>query len=124
MNWPLLIAASFFALMAGLAFAGTLPLWMLGLYCGTSLITYAAYALDKSAARNDRWRIQERTLHLLALVGGWPGALVAQTLLRHKSKKPSFQTVFWATVTLNCAALAAALSTPGATLLRSMTNLV
>jgi hypothetical protein len=39
-------------------------------------------------------------------MGGWPGALVAQETLRHKSKKASFRIVFWATVLINCAGLA------------------
>jgi hypothetical protein len=46
----------------------------------------------------------ESTLHVLALVGGWPGALIAQNRLRHKSKKQPFRAVFWATVVMNCAA--------------------
>jgi uncharacterized membrane protein YsdA (DUF1294 family) len=43
---------------------------------------------------------------MLALVGGWPGALVAQRVLRHKSRKKPFQVTFWVVVVLNCAALA------------------
>ncbi|PKO61660.1 MAG: DUF1294 domain-containing protein, partial [Betaproteobacteria bacterium HGW-Betaproteobacteria-17] len=67
-----------------------------------------------------RWRTQESTLHLFALAGGWPGALAAQKLLRHKSSKPSFQFVFWVTVILNCCVLAWFFSTSGAEALRSM----
>jgi uncharacterized membrane protein YsdA (DUF1294 family) len=47
----------------------------------------------------------EQTLHVFALLGGWPGALVAQRWLRHKSKKASFQVAFWVTVVVNCVAL-------------------
>lgn len=63
-----------------------------------SLITYVLYALDKSAARGRRHRVPERTLHLLSLLGGWPGALLAQHMLRHKTAKPRFLFVFWLTV--------------------------
>lgn len=64
------------------------------------------YALDKSAAKAGSFRTQESTLHLLALVGGWPGAMIAQQTLRHKTKKQSFRAVFWMTVLLNCGAFA------------------
>jgi uncharacterized membrane protein YsdA (DUF1294 family) len=66
-------------------------------------VTFMAYALDKSAAQRGTWRTKETTLHLLALVGGWPGALLAQQLLRHKSSKTQFRHVFWATVLINVA---------------------
>lgn len=70
-----------------------------------SLLTYAVYAVDKSAARRRRHRVPERTLHLLALFGGWPGALLAQQRLRHKSRKADFLRLFWLTVLLNGALL-------------------
>ena len=60
-----------------------------------SLITVAAYGADKTLARRGARRIRERTLHLLELTGGWPGALVAQQLFRHKRRKPSFFLVTW-----------------------------
>lgn len=71
-----------------------------------SLVTFVAYGIDKSAARSDRRRTPESTLHLLGLLGGWPGALLAQAVLRHKSRKAAFQSVFWVTVVLNLVALA------------------
>lgn len=119
-NVFLMLAATFLAFVAGSAFAGKLPLGVLALYFVASAVAFVAYALDKSAARNDQWRTPENTLHLFALVGGWPGALAAQRLLRHKSKKQSFQIVFWATVVLNCSALGWLFSPSGAGVLRSM----
>ncbi|OYY82146.1 MAG: DNA-binding protein [Hydrogenophilales bacterium 17-61-9] len=115
-----MLALAFLVFVGGSAFAGKLPIAVAWFYLAASLIAFAAYALDKSAARNDRWRTQERTLHLFALAGGWPGALAAQRLLRHKSRKQSFQIVFWATVMLNCFALAWFFSDTGAEALRSM----
>jgi uncharacterized membrane protein YsdA (DUF1294 family) len=76
-------------------------MWIAGWYTVVSLLTFAVYAIDKSAARRGTWRTAERTLHWLALVGGWPGALLAQQWLRHKSSKPKFRVVFWITVALN-----------------------
>jgi len=105
-NASLILTAAFVVFVAGSVFAGRLPIAVAGLYLGASLVAFIAYALDKSAARNDRWRTQESTLHLFALAGGWPGALAAQRLLRHKSRKPSFQFAFRVTVILNCCALA------------------
>ena len=74
-------------------------------YAITSVITFLAYAQDKSAAQHHRWRTKESTLHGLALIGGWPGALLAQKCLRHKSSKASFQRVFWVTVVVNVLAV-------------------
>jgi uncharacterized membrane protein YsdA (DUF1294 family) len=97
--------ALFLASMLGAVLAGRLPSMVFVLYLGASLVAFIAYARDKSAARKDQWRIAETTLHWVALAGGWPGALIAQKLLRHKSRKRSFQTVFRTTVVLNCGAL-------------------
>ena len=119
-NAPLILTTAFLVFVAGSVFAGRLPVAVAALYLVASLIAFIAYALDKSAARNDRWRTQESTLHLFALAGGWPGALAAQRLLRHKSSKQSFQFVFWVTVILNCCALAWFFSSSGAEALRSM----
>ena len=82
-----------------------LPFHIIAIYFGASMLTFLVYALDKSAAQAKRWRTKEDTLHVLALLGGWPGALMAQNWLRHKSKKTSFQVIFWITVALNCAGL-------------------
>lgn len=79
--------------------------YVLPLYLGASVVTFLAYGFDKAAARERRWRTPEDTLHVLGLVGGWPGALLAQQLLRHKTSKPGFVATFWVTVVMNLAAL-------------------
>jgi len=84
---------------------GVLPAAVPILYVAASAAAAIAYRLDKTAAQDGAWRTPETTLHILALVGGWPGALAAQRLLHHKSRKLSFQLVFWTTVALNCGAL-------------------
>ena len=102
----LLAAAGFIGFVGACVLTEKLPALVLGLYVGASLITFVAYALDKSAAQKRAWRTPENTLHLFALVGGWPGALVAQQVLRHKSRKTSFRVGFWVTVVVNCSVLA------------------
>ncbi|NOQ81446.1 MAG: DUF1294 domain-containing protein [Methylophaga sp.] len=70
-------------------------------YITLSFIIFILYAVDKSAARNNKQRISERTLHLVALLGGWPGAMIAQKVFRHKTKKQAFRLIFWITVATN-----------------------
>lgn len=107
-----LLAFGFLAVLAVAVVLGALPVLALGLYAVASLVTFITYGVDKSAARNGRWRTRESTLHMLGLIGGWPGALLAQRVYRHKSKKREFQMVFWLTVLVNCAVLGV-LTLPG-----------
>lgn len=89
---------------ASVAYAsGALPLLLLGIYLGANALSYLMYGWDKSAAQNDRRRVPEGNLHLADLLGGWPGALIAQQRFRHKTKKQSFLFVFWLTVFINLA---------------------
>ena len=113
------ISLLFLAAVAGLAFLGRLPIAIPIIYAGMSVLTYIAYAIDKTAAQHGRRRTPESTLQLMALVGGWPGGLVAQQRLRHKSAKATFQFAFWIVVTLNVLATAWMLSPDGARLLAS-----
>lgn len=108
-----LVASLFLLAVAALCAFGFLPWAILWLYLGASLLSFVVYALDKSAAKADRQRTPENTLHMLALVGGWPGALYAQERLRHKSSKKRFRLIYWATVLLNLAALGALVSGHG-----------
>jgi uncharacterized membrane protein YsdA (DUF1294 family) len=77
-------------------------------YAVLSAACFVAYARDKSAARRGARRTPERRLLLLGLAGGWPGAVLAQQMLRHKTAKPVFQLLFWCSVLLNVGVLAAA----------------
>lgn len=111
-NWLMLLALP---MVLGLGYVlGEPPRWALWLYPVASVLTFMVYALDKSAAKRGAWRTRESTLHLLALTGGWPGALVAQQVLRHKSSKAEFRVIFWATVLLNLAAFSFLVSPYGA----------
>ncbi|QFZ85330.1 DUF1294 domain-containing protein [Variovorax paradoxus] len=105
--WGAWLIVVYAAGLSAAVWLGRLPLLALAVVAGLSLLTFAAYAFDKSAAQAGRWRTQESTLHLLALAGGWPGAWCAQRLLRHKSSKASFLWRFYVTVALHGAALGA-----------------
>jgi len=89
----------------GLALASRVPWWVPALYVVTSAVAWLLYGWDKGRAEAQGRRVPENTLHLLALLGGWPGALVAQAQFRHKTRKVSFRAVFWLTVAVNLAAL-------------------
>jgi len=92
--------------------------WALGLlYAGMSLLTLVTYAFDKWAAIKGWQRVPEDTLHAMAIIGGWPGALVAQRLVRHKTRKQPFRLIFWITVLVNIAVLLWLLSKHGQTIL-------
>lgn len=116
----IIVAAFFFSIVGVSVLTAKIPPLVLVLYVITSLLTFIMYAVDKSAAQKGAWRTQESTLHLLSLAGGWPGALVAQQKLRHKSKKQSFRSVFWLTVLLNCGAFIWLLTPTGADTLRAL----
>ncbi|WP_162041728.1 DUF1294 domain-containing protein [Undibacterium sp. YM2] len=75
------------------------------LYVVMSLIAFFMYGIDKMAARKSASRISERTLLLCGLACGWPGAMLAQKIFRHKTIKSSFRLAFVATVIVNCLAL-------------------
>lgn len=102
----ILVAVVFLTAIGASAATGNLSKGLLVGYLALSLVTFVAYAIDKSAARKGAWRTSEGTLLLLGMAGGWPGALMAQEMLRHKSKKTSFRAVFWITVLINLFALA------------------
>jgi uncharacterized membrane protein YsdA (DUF1294 family) len=68
-----------------------------------SVVTFAAYGLDKQRAGNGNRRIPEQTLHVLAFLGGWHGALLGQRQFRYKTKMVSFLIVYWLVVVLHIA---------------------
>jgi uncharacterized membrane protein YsdA (DUF1294 family) len=100
---PLLTLPAFALLYLVLAAYWHVPRIVALVYLLMSLLCFVVYAWDKSAARAGRWRTRESTLLLLGLLCGWPGALLAQLMLRHKTAKTSFQIAFWVTAVLNVA---------------------
>ncbi|MDP2562322.1 DUF1294 domain-containing protein [Psychrobium sp. 1_MG-2023] len=72
-------------------------------YLVMSTVTFISFAIDKRAAIHNRYRTAENTLHALELLGGWPGALLAQASLRHKSQKVSYKVWQWLCIVVHCA---------------------
>ena len=73
-----------------------------------SLASFVAYGFDKRRAQKNGRRVPEKTLHVMALFGGWPGALMGQRVFRHKTQKLSFRIVFWLCVVLHLIAVGGA----------------
>lgn len=104
-NWNWLLGLLALLLLPALAL-GRLGLtmnrwWLLGVAAFLSAVTFVAYASDKGRAKSRGWRWPESTLHALEAAGGWPGALVAQRVWRHKTVKLRYQAVFWLIVALH-----------------------
>jgi len=97
-----------FAIVCALPFVGSLSMWLQGIsliplsaYGIVSVLAFFLYWSDKRKARTARWRTPENVLHAVELAGGWPGALVAQQVFRHKTRKISYQVLFWTIVLLH-----------------------
>jgi len=116
-KFSIYLSVIFLALITTAYFLGHVPQKLVLVYFGASAITFLAYAFDKSKAQRGAWRTPESTLHMFALIGGWPGAAVAQQVLRHKSQKKEFRVGFWFTVLANSGALVWLLSPSGNNLL-------
>lgn len=97
-----------FAVVCALPLYGSMAFWLRGIsmvpvaaYGLVSVLAFFLYWSDKRKAQTDRWRTPENVLHAVELAGGWPGALLAQQVFRHKTRKVSFQVLFWIIVVLH-----------------------
>lgn len=104
-SFAVLFAAIYVCLLFVAAYSNRISWVLLIVYFLASVVTFAAYGWDKSSARKGKWRTSEFRLHVMALMGGWPGAFAAQRILRHKSIKQEFLVGYWTTVFLNVAAV-------------------
>ncbi|WP_308364515.1 MULTISPECIES: DUF1294 domain-containing protein [unclassified Microbulbifer] len=102
----LLLVAAFVGTIAIASSTHGYPPEVLYLIAGMSLLALICYGKDKLAARTNSWRISENSLHLISLIGGWPGAILGQRLFNHKTSKQSFRALFWLTVIINCGLVA------------------
>lgn len=104
-GWPrAAVGVLSLAVAGGLYAAGVLPLALVVAYAVFSCLSFLIYLKDKRAAERNTWRTPESTLHLLDILGGWPGGLIAQQRFRHKVSKTSFQVVFWLSAACNLGA--------------------
>jgi uncharacterized membrane protein YsdA (DUF1294 family)/cold shock CspA family protein len=117
---PLMVIPLFSVIVVGGTLAGRLAPVIMVIYGVVSSLTFLLYWFDKSAARRGHWRTQESSLLLLGLLGGWPGAVLAQRILRHKNRKQSFQLAFWGTAVMNSIVLGWFFTDNGSTLARRL----
>ena len=110
----------FSAVLFYLYLSKRIPLQLIYLYAAMSAAAFFLYTKDKKAAEWGGWRTPERTLHIVSLLGGWPGAGLAQSFLRHKSKKLSFRITYWITALINCGVLYWLITAEGQTWLRRL----
>jgi uncharacterized membrane protein YsdA (DUF1294 family) len=97
-----LMALAVFALVLGIyARHNRLLPYLAGVYAVPSVLVFGLYGWDKRVAVRGGSRTSEQSLHLLALAGGWPGAMLARSLFRHKTRKQPFTGIFWCTVLFN-----------------------
>ncbi|EWH08981.1 cold shock DNA-binding domain-containing protein [Catenovulum agarivorans DS-2] len=115
-----MITIAFIMSLIFMVFTNKLPIEILYFYAGLSVFAFLLYAVDKSAAQNNRWRTPERHLHLISLLGGWIGAFCAQNMLRHKSKKREFKLIYRVTVAINICILGWLLGEQGQQFLHSI----
>jgi uncharacterized membrane protein YsdA (DUF1294 family) len=99
----MLAAAIFLAFVVVMVLWKRVPFWVPLIYVSISLISFFDYRSDKEKSARKEWRTPENTLHFWELMGGWPGALVAQQTLRHKNRKTAFLLVFWSIVVIHLA---------------------
>jgi uncharacterized membrane protein YsdA (DUF1294 family) len=99
-------ALLFLLIIFAMALIGWLPLVLAWAYFILSVITLILYGIDKFSALKEGQRVSEKTLHVFALLGGWPGAYLGQQFFRHKISKKNFMRIFWLSVFINVAVLA------------------
>lgn len=81
--------------------------WLIYYIIVINVVSFLVYGLDKWKAKTGRWRIPERTLLILALIGGSAGALAAMLLFRHKTKKIKFVISIPVMIVIHCVIICA-----------------
>lgn len=96
-----MLCISYILVLAVLTLAGLLDGMFLLFISLMNAASYWFYMQDKEAAQLNKQRVPENTLHILAFLGGWPAAWLAQQRLRHKTQKQPFRKIYFCTIALN-----------------------
>jgi uncharacterized membrane protein YsdA (DUF1294 family) len=80
--------------------ASASTLWFGAWIALASTAAFVMHGFDKRAAIRERRRVPEARLHLLELIGGWPGAILAMLFFRHKVRKATYLVITAAIVAL------------------------
>jgi len=91
----------FYILLLAVVLDGRVHYVLILYYLILGLLTFSVFAKDKHASKHGLWRVPENTLHILSLLGGWTGGVVGQKILRHKTHKQPFKTLFTITIFIN-----------------------
>ncbi|MGD8172711.1 DUF1294 domain-containing protein [Vibrio sp. TRT 21S02] len=97
----LIFAAIFLLCVTATVLLDKNNMWLAGAYWLMSIVTYILFALDKKAAKKGEWRTTEKRLLVSSFLCGWPGALFAQHITRHKTQKQPFKALLWIGIILN-----------------------
>lgn len=95
------LSVTYLLALAALSFYQYIPSFLFIFIISINVLSFLFYLIDKYNAKNGHWRIKETRLHCLSLLGGWPGAAIAQQWLKHKNRKKSFQIRYWLTIVAN-----------------------
>lgn len=99
---PMQIASVIYiVVIAVLSFMHILPNYSFIFIGLMNVLSYWLYAQDKEAAQLGKKRVPEQSLHIVAFLGGWPAAWLAQQKLRHKTQKQPFRKIYFCTIVLN-----------------------
>ena len=99
---PMQLAAIIYIVaVAILSFVHLLPAYSFIFIALMNGLSYWLYAQDKEAAQLGNRRVPEQTLHVVAFLGGWPAAWLAQQKLRHKTQKQPFRQIYFCSIVLN-----------------------
>jgi len=101
--FSIIVVLLFFTSLIFLCLELVVNMWFIASYLLLSLTTFICFGIDKRNAIRGQWRVSEKTLHLWSVIGGWPGALLAQRMFRHKTKKRSFIVMLWLGILTNLA---------------------